>query len=176
MESNKLTTNIELQLGNFKKLPNYPFNKKGSFALFPGGENACLNEILYKALVNANTATNNRSFLASAHDFVKSKGASLINQTKLDWTSFNTFQELPLANEGFYMTGELLNWLGIFHYDDYIIIGGNDEFVAMVCNAVYGDSNWLVHFEKAYEEGDIAIYADQFDALKNSLLIKPTTP
>lgn len=59
MKLEPLDTNIEQQLGNFKKLPNYPFNTNGKFAIFPGAEEACIDEHLYRALFKGNSEIGN---------------------------------------------------------------------------------------------------------------------
>ncbi len=169
----KLTT-IEKMLGNYRRLPEYPFNNKGEIAVFPGLDDYLVDEALYRALYKANNLVGNKTFLAQASVGIKGENIPSIQQDGIDWKSFKEYQSLNLVYKGFYMTGENLNWLGIYHLDDYIVVGGNNDFVEIVCNELYGDSDWLSKFEEAYKSGRVAIYEEDFDYLYKSLF-KPYT-
>ena len=74
-------------------------------------------------------------------------------------------QENHLTCEGIYITGDAFNWLGIYHYDDYLIVGGSDQFVEDLCLLIYKDLDWKKAFVKAFDEGNISMYESDFDAL-----------
>ncbi|NRA61887.1 MAG: hypothetical protein HRU25_13465 [Psychrobium sp.] len=160
---------VELELGNFKRLPNYPFNEKMEFAIFPGAEDYYVSKGLYESLFKANKIIGNRYFMAKPHLTESSTEQLFVEQEKLDWNSFNDIQKAHLTSEGIYITGELLNWLGIYHYDDYIIIGGSAEFIKNVCIYMYGNTDWQSKFTLAFLEGEISMYQSDYDALKKCL-------
>jgi len=167
-----LIKNIEQKLGNYKKLPDFPFNNESNFAVFPSLNEKLIDESLYKALFGANELMGNKSFIAKTLLDIKGRDTSLIQQDKLDWDSFERFQNAPLAYDGLYITGDQFNWLGIYHTNDYVIIGGSREFINVVCNKVYGSSDWLSEFESAFKNGRMDMYKEDYDALKEGLLKK----
>jgi hypothetical protein len=170
MQKSNLLAVIESKLGSYNKLPNYPFNEMMALAIFPGLDDDLVDERLYKALYKANNAIDNTYFITKAIVSKKGEDSAKLQQAALNWRSFDEFQSLPLVYKGFYMTGENINWLGIYHVDDYIVIGSNDEFIEMICNEIYGHNDWLSEFEKAFESGRMNMYKDDYESIKDSLL------
>lgn len=163
---------MKKKLGNQNRLPDYPFNEKMTIAVFPALDDDLVDQNLYNALYSTNEIIGNTSFIIKAAVGTKGVDTATLQQKTLNWTAFDQFQYLPLVHKGFYMTGENIDWLGIYHVDDYIVIGGSNEFIAAVCHEMYGNEDWLAKFEKAFEDGRMNMYKDDYDAIKEKLLNK----
>jgi hypothetical protein len=87
----------------------------------------------------------------------------------MNWSEFERFQGLPLVYEGFYITGNSYNWLGLYHPDDYFIVGANDELTSLVTYQLYGNDDWQSKFEEAFINDQMDMYASDYKALKNNL-------
>jgi hypothetical protein len=170
MDTMKCLRNIEKKLGNANLLPDNPFKQKGEIALFPALDEDLVPEKLYAALFKANFVVGNKSFIARAALDIEGADIAIIHQNDLNWDSFESFQALPFVYEGFYMTGERLNWLGIYHTDDYIMLGGNETFIQLVTTYLYGDNDWASRFKCAFENDRMNMYKEDYESLKKRWL------
>lgn len=157
---------IESRLGEYKKLPSNPFLGDFQYAIFPALDDNLVFKILYEALFHANKALANDFFVAKTILDVIGLAPALLIQKHLNWSEFNTFQGAGLAYEGFYMTGNNFNWLGIYHPDDYVIIGGTGSFSSNICQSIYGNSDWKYEFETAYKNGRMEMYEKDYETIK----------
>jgi len=161
---------IEHLLGNYRKLPEYPFSKEGKFAVFATPGDFLVGEKLYEALFSANISNGNSSFIIQASHGLVDEKLVTIEQKVLDWKSFDEFQFLPLSYQGFYLTGDSFNWLAIYHRHNYLVIGANEQFVRCVCEKICVDSDWKDIFCLAYENGEVDIYPEDFEVLEEKLI------
>lgn len=161
---------IEKYLGDYKKLPNSPFHSKCEYALFPALNEDLVDKSLYKALFEANKNQGNCVFIANSFLGMKGENNPILEQNEFDWLKFESFQNSPLVYEGFYMTSENFDWLGIYHPDDYIILGGNDELTGIVAKQLYGIENWKTKFDEAFAEGAMNMYEADYRIIQKSLI------
>ena len=169
MNTTDFQTIVEKKLGNYMKLPDYPFNKKMAYAIFPGAEENFINETVYGSLFELNAKYGNARLLIKPHFVDINDQALFLKQSHKDWDSFSDLQDNHLTCEGIYLCGDAFNWLGIYHYDDYLIVGGIEDFINDLCDLVYGDSDWRSKFSLAFEEGEISMYQSDFDRLIEKL-------
>jgi hypothetical protein len=162
---------IEERLGEYKRLPKIPFISDCIYALFPASEDDFVDEKLYTALFQANKQQGNNFFIVKPLLDIKGKEVSVLMQEELNWSEFESFQGSSLVYEGFYITGEHFNWLGIYHNNDYVLIGANDELTNFVTTKLYGNGNWQSHFEEAYINEKMDMYESDYQLLKNSLFL-----
>jgi len=66
MQNLSLLSTIETTLGNYNKLPNYPFKKVESIAIFPAFDDDLVNNSLYEALYKANNNIGNKYLITKA--------------------------------------------------------------------------------------------------------------
>ena len=165
MNSTDFQTIVENKLGHHTKLPNYPFKEKMAYAIFPGAEKNFINETLYGSLFALNSKYGNSQFLVKPHFVGVNDQEFFLRQSYRDWQSFSDMQKNHLTCEGIYLSGNRFNWLGIYHYDDYLIVGGNESFTEDLCTLVYGDSDWKSRFINAFDEGEISMYQSDYDSL-----------
>ncbi len=160
---------IEEVRGNWKKLPNNPFKPKLAYAIFPSLDDDFINETLYNGIFDLNRINGNNELIFKSFLDVKCELPNLLVQTQVSWTEFETFQALNLVYEGFYITGSNFSWLGIYHPNDYVIIGSNKKDLFELCVKVYGHTDWKKEFMKYYEDGKLEIYQEDFLKLTKSL-------
>ncbi len=169
MNINNFQKNVENKLGNYRKLPIYPFNKDVAYAIFPGAEEKFISENLYRALFTINLKFGNQTFLVKPHFTEVSDERLYLQQSVYDWKSFNDMQDNHLVCEGIYLSGNLLNWLGIYHYHDYLIVGGDSDFIRELCITVYGDVDWKARFIHSFDEGEISMYQSDYNLIIRNL-------
>tara|TARA_R110002167_G_scaffold137654_1_gene324709 strand:+ start:797 stop:1306 length:510 start_codon:yes stop_codon:yes gene_type:complete len=160
---------IENRLGQYKRLPSTPFNSKCRYAIFPALEDYCVNERLYETLFKANKRLGNSYFIAKSFLDVKGEAISILKQEEMNWAEFERFQGLPLVYEGFYVTGNNFNWLGLYHPDDYFVLGANDELTNLVTYHLYGNDDWQSKLEEAFMNKQMDMYESDYKALKSKL-------
>jgi|GEM_PF-5597831 hypothetical protein len=164
------TLEIEKKLGQWRKLPDNPFLPSYEYVIFPSLDDDLVTHVLYEALFRESEKAGNSIFIVkSIFDIVGDKPGLLI-QNQPSWEEFDSFQGSGLSYEGLYITGSEFNWLGIYHPDDYVIIGGESYFIKNLCQNIYGDLDWRSEFEKAYREGRLNMYESDFKDIKNLLL------
>lgn len=163
---------IEKCLGNWRRLPEDPFQGDLHYAVFPSLNDELVDEGLYKAIFDMNTRLGNREIIFKAFVDVNDKAPDLLIQTEICWSNVDKFQGSNLVYEGFYTTGDKFNWLGIYHPDDYFIIGASKILIDELCQKIYGHINWKKEFLSKYEDGQLEIYSEDFKELKKSLLQK----
>ncbi len=169
MKSSYFEEMVVNKLGDYRKLPNFPFKEKLAYAIFPGAESTFVDECLYKVLFELNEKYDNKKILANPHVVTSDDENLFIQSTKYDWKSFQEMQDNHLSCEGIYISGSAFNWLGIYHYDDYLIVGGSENFIKDLCNSLYCDSDWKTRFSQAFDNGDISMYQSDYDALIEKL-------
>lgn len=162
---------IEKRLGAYNRLPDTPFISKCRYAAFPSLDDDLVSNILYKALFDANEELGNRYFLVKSFLDIKGGAISILKQRELNWPEFEKFQVSSLVYEGFYMTGENLNWLGIYHPHNYIVIGANDYLTSSVTNELYGNDDWQSKFEDAFNDNQLEMYESDYDSLRSKLFV-----
>lgn len=162
---------IERRLGAYNRLPDAPFTSKCRYAAFPSLDDNLVSNSLYQVLFDANKKLGNSYFLVKSFLDIKGEAASILKQSELNWSEFEEFQSSSLVYEGFYMTGENLNWLGIYHPDNYIVIGANDYLTDFVTNKLYGNDDWQSKFEDAFNNNQLEMYESDYDALRKKLFI-----
>lgn len=162
---------IEGSLGSSKMLPKLPFLIRCKYVLFPSNGEDLIDKKLYEILFTSNQELGNKKFVAKSCLDVKGKDASIIEQKEIDWPAFEAFQNIALVYEGFYITSENFDWLGIYHQNGYTIIGSNDKFTNLVTKKMYGEKDWKNIFENAFNEGLLDIYESDFEELKTNLLV-----
>jgi len=160
---------IEESLGDWKLLPQNPFKLDFEFLIFPSLGDNLINEGVYQEIFSLSTKLGSEDLVFKSFLDVKDKAPDLLVQKLLGWTDFEEFQASNLVYEGFYVTGSNFNWLGIYHPDDYFIIGANREILLELCLKVYGHSDWKMEFKKCYENGELEIYSDDYSELTKSL-------
>lgn len=160
---------IEKRLGNYKRLPDVPFYSDCNYAVFPALDDNFIDKNLYEALFEANKKIGNNDIIFRAFMDVKGNPPSVIHQKEMNWHEFEVFQESDLVFEGFYITGENMNWLGIYHPDDYVVIGANNELTLFVSKKLYGERSWKSEFDKAFYSGRLEMYKEDYDLLKIKL-------
>ncbi|MCG7534776.1 hypothetical protein [Pseudoalteromonas sp. OOF1S-7] len=161
---------IEQCLGNWRSLPDYPFQSEVEYAVFPSLNDELIHEALYKAIFEMNERLGNCEIVFKAFVDVNDKIPDLLVQKEISWHDVDKFQASNLVYEGFYTTGDKFNWLGIYHPDDYFIVGVKKEMLEELCRKVYGHLDWKQEFIRRYESGQLEIYKEDFDELKDSLL------
>lgn len=162
---------IEQRLGRYKRLPDAPFISNCKYAIFPALDDDFVDEKLYTALFQANKQQGNSFFIVKSLLDIKGNEVSILKQEELNWSEFESFQGTSLVHEGFYITGDNFNWLGIYHNDDYVVVGANDELTSFVTTKLYGNEDWQFHFEEAYINEKMDMYESDYQVLKNSLFI-----
>jgi len=162
---------IETNLGDWKRLPEYPFyDRSWCYAIFSEHTDYMIDEKLYEAIFDLNRELGNSNLICkSLFDNQEKKEALLIQHVK-NWAQMDSFQFLDLVNLGFYVAGNKLNWLGIYHRDDYLIIGAPIEQITMLVLRIYGHLDWQQELIKMNEEGSIDIYEEDFAELRSILL------
>lgn len=160
---------IQERLGSIDKLPSFPFKCCCEYAIFPALGDDFVCKKLYKVLFEENKNFGNKIFIAKSVLDIKGKETSLLMQKEKNWKEFEGFQNSSLVYEGFYLTGENFNWLGIYHPDDYVIVGGDDGFVSSICRILYAGKDWRVAFEQAFKDGKIDMYKKDFEELQKEL-------
>ncbi|MBY6093229.1 hypothetical protein [Ferrimonas balearica] len=161
---------IELKLGNWKLLPGNPFKRDFDVAVFPSVGEELLNERMYSGLVLLNKGLSNNELIFKSLLDIQGKKEDLLIQSIACWDDFEQFQLSNLVYEGFYVTGTNFNWLGIYHPDDYFVIGASHVVISSLCQRIYGHNNWKLAFEKSFQQGELSMYKDDFKMLKESLL------
>tara|TARA_Y100000588_G_C13852206_1_gene752463 strand:+ start:103 stop:633 length:531 start_codon:yes stop_codon:yes gene_type:complete len=160
---------VESKLGDYKKLPSYPFMEEFSYAVFPGAEDGFVDEKFYAALLNVNSKFGSNQLLIKPHFAGSNEEHLFLKQDLYDWKAFNEMQNEHLTCEGIYFTGNNFDWLGIYHYDDYLIVGAKEPFIKELCGLVYKDSDWKKHFSDAFKNGEISMYQSDYEALVEKL-------
>lgn len=169
MNGQEFDLSIESKLGNYRTLPSFPFKEDFSYAIFPGAEDGFVNEKLYKALLDTNAKFGASKFFTKPHFAGPSEEHLFLKQEVYNWKAFNEMQDNHLACEGIYIAGDNYDWLGIYHYNDYLIIGGSEDFIEALCNLVYEDTDWKKHFSEAFQAGEMSMYQSDYDALVEKL-------
>ena len=163
---------IEQLLGSWKRLPEYPFHGEFDYAVFPSLNDELVDEVLYEAIFEMNEQLGNREFIFKAFVDVSNKMPDLLVQTQKCWKHVDKFQASNLVYEGFYTTGDRLNWLGIYHPDDYFVVGAKKEILEGLCLKLYGHLDWNREFVSKYEDGHLEMYSEDFEVLNNTLIKK----
>ncbi|WP_143872003.1 hypothetical protein [Catenovulum sediminis] len=164
-------SDIERKLGDWRKLPDNPFHQELDYAVFSSSNDQLVDEVLYEAIFELNEALGNDELVFKAFIDVNDKKPDLLVQNQKNWSSFDKFQELNLVYEGFYTSGDKLNWLGIYHPDDYFVVGAPKYVLEKLCLNVYGHLDWKKEISNKYESGQLEIYSEDFEELKKSLLL-----
>lgn len=158
---------IEELLGDWKLLPNYPFKLDFGFVIFPSVGDNLINEELYQEMFLLSQKFESENLIFKSFVDMKKELPDLLIQNQPNWKHFDGFQTSNLVYEGFYVTDNNYNWLGIYHPDDYFIIGAKKEILLNLCLKVYGHSDWKMEFKKDYENGKLEIYqADYLELTK----------
>lgn len=161
---------IEQGLGDWRHLPDYPFKIELEYAVFPSLNGELIDEVIYDAIFNMNKRLGNSKLILKSFLDVNNTKPDLLVQKEINWTEVDKFQASNLVYEGFYTTGDKVNWLGIYHPDDYFIVGVKKEMLEDLCLKVYGHLNWKQEFIQKYENGQLEIYREDFEELKGSIL------
>ena len=169
MKNSEFEDIIEKKLGNYKLLPDYPFKENVTYAIFPGGMDKFIDRTTYKILFELNAKYGNSELVSKPHFSNINNKKLFLHQTEYNWQAFSDMQEEHMSCEGIYLCGNSLNWLGIYHYDDYLLVGGPTEFINELCILMIGSTNWKDMFIKAYELGDVSMYKSDFDILLKKL-------
>lgn len=162
--------NIERELGNWRKLPEYPFQGNLDFAVFSSPNDLLIDRSLYETIFDMNKALGNKKLILKAILDTIGKAPDLLVQKEKCWEGIDEFLGTNLVFEGFYITGDKLNWLGIYHPDNYFVLGAPKAWIDQVCNSVYGHSDWAGEFITQYEGNKLEIYYEDFKELKRNLL------
>jgi hypothetical protein len=166
----KVKDKIENCLGRIDKLPRTPFLTNCKYTVFPSTGEDLIDQKLYEILFCSNKELGNKRFLAKSCLDVKGKSESIIEQLDLDWDAFDSFQGSAFVYEGFYMTSENYDWLGIYHQDGYTVIGSNDKFTEAVTQKMYGQECWKDKLEEAFNNGFLDMYENDYRELISALL------
>ncbi|WP_411360006.1 hypothetical protein [Pseudidiomarina sp. YC-516-91] len=167
---NNYLTKIESELGNWRELPENPFKKRLHYAVFSSLNDQLIDQALYEAIFQLNENNGNNRLIFKSFLDVVGRIPNLLIQRNKRWEEVESFQDSSLVNEGFYITGEKLNWLGIYHPDNYFVLGTSQNGLEDVCKHVYGHVDWVQEFINQYETGKLEIYQQDFEELKRHLL------
>lgn len=128
-----------------------------------------MDENFYATLLNVNSKFGSNQLLSKPHFAGPREEHLFLKQDSYDWKAFHEMQDNHLTCEGIYFTGNNFEWLGIYHYDDYLIVGGTENFITELCSLVYEDFDWKKHFSDAFQNGEISMYQSDYDALVKEL-------
>ncbi len=160
---------IEEKLGNWRALPKFPFKGNLGFAVFSTDSDPSLEEKFGHLLFELNKRQHNVKFFLKTFVDINKSTSHFLEQTQYCWKDIDEFQRKDLAYKGYYISGENLNWLGIYHPNDYFVLGANSREITWFCGEYLGHQDWRTSFKNSYKNGLVDIYEEDFIELTSEL-------